>query len=265
MNEVTGQLVLVLNDGGFSAWYLIGGKNPQNIPVHDESTFSIASAADIHDALLDIKGNLDIRGLKVSHYHWLASYDVRQQFIDWHLLADWFSGSFDWQLVSLDWLAARFGRQTSELTQPFIVQELLPWLANTDGAAEREHTDEFECLRNERVALEQENHRLQVQNKALHQVDKERLVTYLPAIFHQVFTVLGATDLALLCGSVEPLSIPNPYPEPSNETLRILQKQFFTLPRNVQLDIVELVNKYRHRLKVRREMSELIFELEGGV
>lgn len=274
MTEVTGHLVLVVNNGNISAWHLVSGKSPQNIPVHGEAFFSISCAAEIHNALLDIKDNINGRGLNTDHYHWLADRQARQRLIEPRHWVDVFGDHFDWQLVSLDWLAARFGRKATELDTHFIERELLPWLLTSDDAAERkqmknalerEHVNESERLLNERVAMEQENRRLQQQNAALRQVDKERLVTYLPALFSRVFTILGTTDLALLCGSVEPLNIPNPYPEPSTEALRVLQRQFRTLPQSAQLEIVQLVQglPHRQRLTVRPEMRELIHELEG--
>ncbi|GGB53051.1 hypothetical protein GCM10011502_27790 [Oceanisphaera marina] len=274
MSKVTDHLVLVVNNGDISAWHLVAGKNPKNILIQGETSFSIKSAAEITSALLDIKDNIEGIGLSIDCYHWLADRHARRQLTDPRYLPDLFGERFDWQLVSLDWLAVRFGRKATDLSSHFIEQELLPWLITADDAAERqqmkntlefEHASESERLLNERIVMEQENRRLQEQNAALRQVDKERLVTYLPALFSRVFTILGTTDLALLCGSVEPLSIPNPYPEPSTEALRVLQRQFRSLPQSAQLEIVQLVQDlpHRQRLTVRPEMRELIYELEG--
>lgn len=131
-------------------------------------------------------------------------------------------------------------------------------------ALEREHQSESERLAAERSHLRRENQRLQAQNAALQQVDAEQLLRFLPALFSRVFTILGAVDLALLCGRVEPLSIPNPYPEPSEETLRTLQKHFRALPRELQARIVRFVAHLpqRQKLAPRPEMRELISELE---
>lgn len=274
MSKVTDHLVLVVNNGNISAWHLVAGKSPKNIRIQNEISFGITSAGDIVSALGDVKDNIEGIGLSIDHYHWLADRQARLQLAKPRYLADLFSEGADWQLVSLDWLAGRFGHKASDLTTRFIEQELLPWLITADDAAERkqmksalerDHASESERLLDERVAMKQENSRLHTQNAALRQVDKERLATYLPAIFSRVFTILGATDLALLCGSVEPLSIPNPYPEPSIEALRVLQRQFRSLPLSAQLEIVQLVQglPHRQRLTVRPEMRELIYELEG--
>lgn len=91
-----------------------------------------------------------------------------------------------------------------------------PWPANT--------TEKPNVWPPSVPSLLQENESMRSQNAALQQVDTERLASFLPALFPRVFTVLGAADLALLCGRVEPLAIPNPYPEPSEEALRTLQK-----------------------------------------
>lgn len=274
MSKVTNHLVLVVNNENISAWHLVAGKSPKNIHIQGETSFNITSAAEINSALLDIKDNIEGVGISIDSYHWLADRYARQQLIDSRYITGLLGAGFDWQLVSLDWLAARFGRKAADLSLHFIEQELLPWLITADdaaerqqmkGALEREHASESERLLSERVAMEQKNRHLQEQNAALRQVDKERLVSYLPALFSRVFTVLGATDLALLCGSIEPLRIPNPYPEPSIEALRVLQRQFRSLPQPAQLEIVKLVQglPHRQRLTVRPEMRALIFELEG--
>ncbi len=274
MSEVNGHLVLIVNNENISAWHLAIGKSPQNIPVHGEAFFSITSAEDIHSALLDIKDNINGRDLGINRYHWLVDRHAHQKLIDSRHVMDFLDAGLNCQLISLEWLAARFGYKEADLTSHFVEQELLPWLFTANDAAERkkmtdslerEHANESERLLNERIAMEQENRRLKEHNAALRQVNKERLVTYLPALFNRVFTILGAADLALLCGCVEPLNIPNPYPEPSTEALRVLQRQFRNLPQHTQLEIVQLVQSlpHRQRLTVRSEMRELIHELEG--
>ena len=154
------------------------------------------------------------------------------------------------------------------------LRNTLPWLITADDAAQRqhrqqaresEHHSETERLAAERAALAQENDHLRTQNTALQQVDAERLASFLPALFPRVFTVLGPTDLALLCGRATPLSIPNPYPEPSEETLRTLQRRFHALPHELQKQIVGFVAPLpqRQKLQPRPEMRELVQSLEG--
>src|SRR5690554_3173319 len=125
MTEVTGHLVLVVNDNTISAWHLVSGKSPQNIPVHGETFFSTSSADEVYNALLDIKDNINGRGLNTDHYHWLADRQTRQQLIASQHRFDLFGEYINWQLVSLEWLAGRFGRKAGELDSHFIKQELL--------------------------------------------------------------------------------------------------------------------------------------------
>lgn len=112
-----------------------------------------------------------------------------------------------------------------------------------------------------------QNERLRAQNEALRQVDGERLLTYLPALFPRVFTELSGADLALLTGRVEPYPIPNPYPEPSPETLHTLQRGFRALPREHQREIVGFIAHLpqRQQLRPRPEMQDLVRELESEI
>lgn len=274
MGKVINHLVLIVNAERMTAWRLALGHSPKNIRIHGDIEFDVKSSADLASALRDVKENLQGSGIKVDRIYWLADKNARQQLTDPRHLSELLNEASDWQVLSLNWLAGRFGRNNAELSTDFIEQELLPWLITADDAAEREqmkqalqreHVSEAERLQAERVVMEQENRTLQEQNAALRQVDKERLATYLPALFSRVFTIIGANDLALICGSVEPLNIPNPYPEPSTEALRVLQKQFRNLPIASQRVIVQLVQSlpHRQRLTVRPEMRELINELEG--
>ena len=127
-----------------------------------------------------------------------------------------------------------------------------------------EHQTQSEQLLAERTRLQQENEQLRSQNAALHSVDAEKLLSFLPALFPRVFTVLGATDLALLSGRVEPLSIGSPYDEPSAEALYTLQKRFRALPQQRQKEIVGFVAHLpqRQKLQPRPEMRKLVNELE---
>lgn len=274
MGKVINHIVLIVNAERMTAWRLALGLSPKNIRIHGDIEFDVKSSADLASALRDVKENLQGSGIKVDRIYWLADKNARQQLTDRSHLSELLNEASDWQVLSLNWLAGRFGRNNAELSTDFIEQELLPWLITADDAAEREqmkqalqreHVSEAERLQAERVVMEQENRTLQEQNAALRQVDKERLATYLPALFSRVFTIIGANDLALICGSVEPLNIPNPYPEPSTEALRVLQKQFRNLPIASQREIVQLVQSlpHRQRLTVRPEMRELINELEG--
>lgn len=275
MSKVVHHLAVVLEQGQMMSWHLVVGKSPNRISIHGDKTAAINEAQDLTYGLNDVLANINGQDIQIAHIHWLADHKSCELLINEKLTAKIFGHSAKWQVLSLEWLAGRFARKTTELDEHFIEQQLLPWLVTSDDQAERnqmkvalaqEHQSEAEKLLQERASMQQENRRLQEQNAALRQVDKERMVTYLPALFSRVFTILGAADLALLCGSVEPLNIPNPFPEPSPEALRVLQRQFRRLPKAAQLEIVQLVQHlpHRQRLSVRSEMRELIVELEDA-
>lgn len=273
MSKVVHHLAVVMAQGQMMSWHLVIGKSPRRIPIHGDKTAAIKEAKDLTYGLNDVLENIDGQGIQIAHTHWLVDGGSCALLINEKFTAKVFGHSAKWQVLSLEWLADRFARKATDLDEHFIEQQLLPWLVTSDDQAERkqmkealaqEHQSEAEKLLQERTSMQQENRRLQEQNAALRQVDKERIVTYLPALFSRVFTILGATDLALLCGNVEPLNIPNPFPEPSPEALRVLQRQFRNLPKAAQLEIVQLVQHlpHRQRLSVRSEMRELIAELE---
>lgn len=264
-------LALVLVGGELSAWLLAVGGRPRPLPVHGERRLRMDSHERIEAALVDLDARLHGEGVRVEQLHWLADLDGRQCLTALHPTRT-LSGRFR-QVLAWEWLAARFGCGPSYPDENFLQGELLPWLLSADdvedqrrllAARQQTHLSETERLAAERAALQRENEMLRAQNGALQQVDTERLASFLPALFARVFTVLGAADLALLCGRVDPLSIPNPYPEPSEETLRVLQRDFRALPRQAQREIVGLIERLpqRQKLQPRPEMRELLFELE---
>lgn len=269
-------LLLVWVAEELAAWQFSATQLPRALPLQGQLRLKVHTAADLTAARADVAERLQGEGVQLSQVHYLADAQGRQQCCASLSQADpEFPGKPAWQIVSWEWLTTRFGWRDATL-QDFEVQFknlLLPWLVSADDAAERqqmqealahEHHSESERLAAERVLLQQDNQRLREQNAALQQVDAERLVSFLPALFPRVFTVLGAVDLAHLCGRVEPLPIPNPFPEPSEETLRVLQKDFRALPHTLQRQIVGFVARLpqRQKLQPRPEMRELLHELE---
>lgn len=96
-------------------------------------------------------------------------------------------------------------------------------------------------------------------------LEPEVLVSYLPALYARVFNQIGPADLTILCGNVKPVEIPSPYPEPSELTVKVLQREFRQLPIELQKKIVYFTVSIPHlkSLKPRREMQDLILELGG--
>lgn len=266
-------LFFFLRQDYLSTWLVTPTRVPRVIPIHDQETVRINSSDGLLDAVNDVTSRLRGERATFQVTHWLLDGAGLQQ---WgHMvpgLQQLIPPDCHFQALSWEWLAARFGLGT-DADQQALIQLIFPWLISADDAAERqqmqealarEHDTESARLAAERLHLQQENERLRAQNAALQQVDAENLVRFLPALFPRVFTVLGAADLALLCGRVEPLAIENPYPEPSEETLRVLQKDFRNLPGHLQQQIVNFVKRLpqRQKLNPRPEMRELISELE---
>lgn len=266
-------LVLILYANELAAWQASPGSKPKALPIKGKQRLSVRNAQALESAHADIAERLRGNGVDVACTHWLVDLGGRQWCAD---SAGKVGNAATWQLLAWEWLAERFGLGNAapwEAVETF-TDQILPWLTTADDshqrqqlqkAREHEHYNETERLAAERAALEQENDRLRGQNAALQRVDVERLVSFLPALFPRVFTVLGPTDLALLCGQVMPLSIPNPYPEPSEEALRSLQRRFRTLPHELQKQIVGFVAPLpqRQKLQPRPEMRELVQSLEG--
>lgn len=269
---------LLLYSEHLSAWSAPAQGQAKPLLIQGEASVVINNSAKLAQALVDIKGRLQGDGYDIAHLHFVQ--DASSAQTHQHELASTLAKhSPSWQILAWDWLSAHLGLPAQGKPKPAqtaFAKVALPWLQSTDDAQARgqlktqretEHSNESERLAAERNAYAQENQRLLAQNTALRQVDKERLLSFLPALFPKVFTVLGAADLGLLCGSVTPLNIPNPYPEPSEETLRTLQKQFRALPRQHQIEIVALVHDLpqRQKLRVRPEMRELVQEMEEGL
>lgn len=91
----------------------------------------------------------------------------------------------------------------------------------------------------------------------------EQLLSYLPALYHQAFTILSGADLAILIGEVSPLRIPSPYPELSADALAMKQRAFMALPPEQQRQIVAFAQSASKRLRPRVEMQVYIRGVGG--
>ena len=259
----TAQLLLLLHSGQLGAWQAAPGLQTRALPIKGEARLTVRDAPSLGSAWEDLATRLRDDGLSIHHTLWVADGPGRQWCAEQKLAT--------WQLP-WEWLAQRFGLDDAapwgSLEETWQAQ-ILPWLITADDAAqrqqlrqarEREHTTEAERLAMERAALARENEHLRAQNAALQQVDAEQLASFLPALYPRAFTVIGPADLALLCGRTEPLALPNPYPEPVEETLRVLQRRFRALPQALQKQIVRFIDNLPHsqKLQPRPEMRELV-------
>lgn len=262
------QLILLLHSEQLSAWQVVPGLPPKRLKIKREERLLVRDAPTLASAHADLAQRLRDDGTNPGYTLWVA--DAAGQ--PWCAAA---AAVCTWQLP-WEWLALRFGLGDTSPWETIhtLETQVLPWLANADGAAQRqrlqathesEHASETERLAAERTAFAQENEHLRAQNAALQLVDTERLVSFLPALYPRVFTIIGPADLAQLCGRVEPFNLPNPYPEPVEETLRTLQKRFRALPPDLQRQIVGFTADLpqRQRLHLRPEMREWVEELTG--
>lgn len=272
-------LVLLCVEQRLAAWYVVPPNTPEPQPIHGQADIDLSDRAEHANELVRACADLAERLMNkdIAQVHWLLDQPGRSLWLSSQPELEKLGGflSSPWQLLAWEWLAARFGwSDASPWDYPDVLtSEWLPWLVAADETVERqqmlealhrEHHSETERLAAERAVLDQEIKRLREQLAALQRVDASQLLRFLPALYPRVFTVIGAADLALLCGQVEPLPIPNPYPEPSEETLRVLQKDFRAMPRKLQQQIVGFVARLPHRQKLqpRPELRDLIEELE---
>lgn len=257
------QLILWLYCGQLCVWQASSGLLPKVLPVKGETKLTVRDAASLGSAWEDVVTRLCDGGININHALWVADALGRQWCAEQKMAA--------WQLP-WEWLAQRFG--LSDAVKQDDVEDawqaqILPWLINADDAVQRmqlqrsrecEHASETQRLASERAALTLDNENLRAQNAALQQVDAEQLASFLPALYPRVFTAIGPADLALLCGRIEPLALPNPYPEPVEETLRTLQKRFRALPQVLQKQIIRFMADLPHsrKLQIRPEMRDLV-------
>lgn len=260
----------IFHSGELAAWSVTPPKSTQRLLLSGEKALSINSSHALTEGFNDALARLRGKGETANFIHWITANSETEQLLKTNLL----NKETPWQILSWAWLSQRFALEQAPLVDASLLEsQIFPWLVTANKAKEREslqealakeHQTESERLAAERAGLQVQNEQLKVQNAALQNVDAENLVRFLPALFPRVFTILGAADLALLCGRVEPLAIRNPYPEPSDETLHVLQKDFRSLPNTLQKQIVGLVARLpqRQQLKPRPEMRSLIAELE---
>ncbi|MCU8028543.1 hypothetical protein L5M51_01965 [Shewanella sp. SM73] len=266
-------VVIVLVQDHLAAWALSANQVPVELPIEDEKQWIACTK---REKLSEALAEIDL--LLWKHYPLHLIYDAKSQSILEAALPKLLVqlSKRGWQILSYEQLAKRCAfTVNAELPKRGLVAEsLLPMLLAADtterqrlqAATHREHEALLtQQLQLEREQIIRENERLVAQNAILRRVDTEQLMSYLPALFPRVFTVIGGTELALLAGRIEPFTIANPYPEPSPETLYQLQRQFKKLPIDNQRQIVGFVSELpqRQQLTPRPEMRSQIEQLEA--
>lgn len=273
MSSNTPTLILLLLDRSLAAWLARQGEVPRDLPIEGEGGwFPCETPEVLIQALDDLRRRLGNELGSSSQLELLHDEGSRELLTKALPKLATPLTACAWEILRWEPLAARCGWQVDASTRPgrdWIVQHALPLLLASDDAsarrqmqegAQREHASLTEQLQAERVQIQRENDKLRAQNEALRRVDAERLIVYLPALFPRVFTVIGGQDLALLTGRPEPYALPNPYPEPSPETLYTLQDDFRALPRELQRQIVAFISRLpqSQKLKPRPEMRPLV-------
>lgn len=129
------------------------------------------------------------------------------------------------------------------------------------GATLEETHEQLAALREKNRTLE---HRMAQQGtgNAHTMPDAEHLLSFLPALYQQAFTVLSGADLALLIGRIEPFDIPSPYQEPSGDALDMKQRTFLALPSEQQRQIVAFAQQASQKLRPRPNMQAHIRQLQ---
>lgn len=271
--QLTSVVILLVQDY-LAAWTLSANQVPVELPIEGEKQWLACTNGErLSQALADIDSRLG------GHYPLQLIYDAKSQSTLEAALPKLLVqlSKRGWQILSYEHLAKRCTLTVNaELPKRSLVAEqLLPMLLAADNATERqklqaathrEHEALTQQLKLDREQIMQDNERLSAQNAILRRVDAEQLMSYLPALFPRVFTIIDGNELALLAGRIEPFKIANPYPEPSQETLHQLQRHFKALPIEIQRQIVGFVSRLPHRqqLTPRPEMRSLIEQLEAN-
>lgn len=130
-------------------------------------------------------------------------------------------------------------------------------LAEYDRALIRaSHEETIVALLADIARLNREKIVLQEEVEALHLVDIERLLVFLPAIFRNFWGVVSPAELALMVGTLRIPNISSPYLDPSPDTVATLKRQLKSLPESDRCRIVEFCSALQHRLDIRSEMRE---------
>jgi len=121
-------------------------------------------------------------------------------------------------------------------------------------AAEQSHADAVTRLSADRMRLEAEIALQREQLSALQRPALDDVLTYLPALYRNVFSSIAPHDLALLAGSLQVPQIPSPWPEPAPDTVQALQTRLRKLPTQRAEQLRAFCQSLPHKLERRPEM-----------
>jgi hypothetical protein len=261
--ELGQELILIIADGNLLALKRNGDALPTFCPIHAEEGWQqIKNAKTMKSALQDIHSRFGAQAGNIYLIYTDDSLELLREFSSWDSAKSW-----HWQWLRWTAFMGNSSIPNLESLRQNIIPKLLQrFTGGTDRHELIKPGNSQEALGTTRddqeiLLLEQKIRLLKDKLGSVNQVDCERLLTYLPALYRRAFTVIGPVDLAMLCGRVEPFNIPSPYPEPSDETLHQLQRQFLALPLEKQLEIVGFTSRLPKQLELRREMQETVDRL----
>lgn len=133
-------------------------------------------------------------------------------------------------------------------------------LAAERARAEQQHAETLDSLRADRLRLEAEIAAQRDQLAALQRPAMDDVLTYLPALYRNVFGTISPHDLALLAGQLQVPPIPSPWPEPSPDTLHALQARLRKLPEPRATQLRSFCRQLPHPLELRAEMRAWLGE-----
>jgi hypothetical protein len=177
-------------------------------------------------------------------------------------------GCRQWQVLRLEPLLVDATRNSTHTINPndekTICVEILPLLRPSSSLEDAQqslrqrelinHQTEIEALRATANNIAKENDALRAQNDALQFPNLEYLVTFLPLMYENFYTVVKPQDLALMAGSLQVINLPSTFTEPDANTLLMLKRKFNSLPESTQQEVLSFARKLPHKLKPRREM-----------
>lgn len=127
-------------------------------------------------------------------------------------------------------LEEQFNEQKKQLEEQLNAQKAKAETEFNQQVAEQQKN--LANLDNKEQILYTEIERLKQQSIALQAPSIETLLTFMPVIYRNFWNSVQPADLAFLAGKFTIPTIPNPYPEPSQQALILKAKQLAALPEN---------------------------------
>ncbi|MBB1077300.1 hypothetical protein HUU62_23115 [Rhodoferax sp. 4810] len=151
-------------------------------------------------------------------------------------------------------------------TEERVIYCFLDMLAERTARIERDAgLVELPALRLENQRLAAENRQLLRRLAAIEPPELTSLLTYLPALFRNVWGTVPPAVVATLARSAEVPRIPSPFPEPTAAEVAASRQQLLQLPAMERARILFACHKLQHQyaLVLRTEMTDVLQEFLG--